>query len=128
MNIAEHKSGTASTIVKECNTAKAVGSGSLDVFSTPMMIALMEEAACNCLADRLEEGQSSVGTQINIQHTAASPMGAEITAIATITSIDGRKVEFEVVAVEGVQPDDKEIGRGTHTRFIINVEKFMSKL
>ena len=117
------KIGNATTIVSEHNTAKAVGSGDLQVFSTPMMIALMEQAACNCLTD-INDGQSSVGTQISVAHVAASALGANISATATITEIDGRKVSFSVVAHEGT----KEIGKGTHERFIIDVERFMSKI
>ena len=124
MGITEGKSAKASTTVTQSNTAKAVGSGSFDVFSTPMMIALMEEAACNCIISFLEEGQSSVGTQISVEHTSASPIGAEITATATITSVDGRKIEFEVSAKDNT----KEIGKGTHTRYIIDIQRFMSKI
>ena len=89
------KTASVKTVVTENNTAKAVGSGILDVFATPMMIALMEKAACACLSDALADGQTSVGTQINTAHTAASPIGAEITATAVIVSVDGRKVDFE---------------------------------
>jgi len=118
------KKGTAATTVDGSNTAKAVGSGSLDVFATPMMVALMEAAACNCLTDALAVGQSSVGTQISVDHTAASPLSAEITAVATITSVDGRKITFDLSAHD----NKNEIGKGTHTRFIIDIERFMSKL
>lgn len=113
------KTATASTIVKDSNTAKAVGSGDLDVFSTPMMVALMEEAACNTL-----EGQSSVGTHINIEHIAASPLGAEITATATITAVEGRKITYDITA----RDKKNEIGKGTHIRFIVDPERFMAKL
>jgi len=117
--------GNATTIVSENNTAKAVGSGDLQVFSTPMMIALMEKAACDCFVDiQSENGQSSVGTQISVAHTCASALGANISATATITEIDGRRVSFAVVAHEG----EKEIGKGTHERFIIDTARFMSKL
>jgi len=118
------KSATVTTTVSDANTAKAVGSGSLDVFSTPMMIALMEQAACECLSGSLESGQGSVGTQINVAHTAASPLGATINATATITKIDGRKVSFEVVASDSLN----QIGNGTHDRFIIDEKRFMDKL
>jgi len=124
MSITVGNKGTAATIVSEKNTAKAVGSGNLDVFATPMMIALMEEAACNCIINSLEQGQSSVGTEVNMTHTAASPIGANITAIAAVTEVDNRKIVFDVIAKEG----DKEIGKGSHTRFLIDVERFMSKL
>jgi len=118
------KDATVTTIVTDKNTAKAVGSGSLDVFATPMMIALMEEAACKCLADDLEPGQTSVGTQINVAHTAASPIGATICAMATVIAVNGRKVTFTVTANDG----ENEIGSGVHERFIIDAERFMNKL
>jgi len=118
------KSGTAAVTVTEKNTAKAAGSGSLDVFATPMMIALMEQAACQCMADSLEDTQTSVGTQVNVAHTAASPLGANISATATINVIEGRKISFVVTAHDGVN----EIGKGTHERFIVDAERFMKKL
>ena len=118
------KSATATTIVTEKNTAKAVGSGNLDVFATPMMVALMEEAACNCLADTLEVGQSSVGTMIAVEHMSPSAIGATITATAVIEEVAGRKVNFSVTAHDG----KTEIGKGTHTRFLIDAARFMAKL
>jgi predicted thioesterase len=121
--IAVAKTGTANMTVDENVTARAIGSGSLDVLATPMMIALMERAACAGLSDALEEGQTSVGTQINVSHTAASPIGAKITATATITGVSGRKIEFAVTASDGV----KEIGIGTHTRVVVDEAKFMAK-
>jgi len=113
----------AKVTVNTHNTAKAVGSGSLDVFATPMMVALMEQAACNALADWLEEGQTSVGTAIAVNHIAASGIGAEITATATITGTDGRKITFDLMASEG----EKEIGNGTHTRVIVDAARFMAR-
>lgn len=118
------KTASATTAVTETNTARAVGSGSLDVFATPMMIALMEQAACECLADVLEDGQTSVGTQISIEHTAASPIGAEIAATATVELVFGRKIEFAVTASDGAG----EIGRGKHTRVVIDTERFMANV
>ncbi|MCL2775977.1 MAG: thioesterase family protein [Oscillospiraceae bacterium] len=117
------KAATVKTIVSESNTAKAVGSGSLDVFATPMMIALMEKVACECLTDGLEQGQTSVGTQVNVSHTAASPLGAEITATATIEYIFGRRIEFTVTASDGAG----EIGSGKHTRIIVDSGRCMEK-
>jgi predicted thioesterase len=111
------KTATVTTTVNETNTAKAVGSGGLDVYATPMMVALMERAACECLTG------TSVGTAINVEHTAASPLGSAITATATITAADGKKIEFEVIASDGVG----EIGKGTHTRVIVDSERFMTK-
>jgi len=117
------KAASASTIVADNNTARAVGSGSLNVFSTPMMIALMERAACECLADCLDDAKTSVGTQINVEHTAASAVGSEITATATIDFVFGRKVEFAVTASD----KSGEIGKGKHTRIIVDTESFMKK-
>ena len=115
---------TVHTQVDQTNTALAVGSGNLEVFATPMMIALMERAACEAIAGSLAAGQSSVGTQVNVSHVAASPVGARVSATATVTHVTGRQVEFEVVAHCGEQ----EIGRGTHTRFLIDAERFMAKV
>jgi len=117
------KTASVTTTVTESNTAHAVGSGSLDVLATPMMIALMEQAACECLAEALTEGQTSVGTRIDVAHTAASPAGAIITATAAVTGVDGRKIDFDVTASDGAG----EIGRGTHSRFIVDAEKFITK-
>jgi len=117
------KTASAKTTVNENNTALAAGSGSLLVFATPMMVALMEKAACEVLRDVLEVGQTSVGTQINVSHNAATPPGAVVTATATVTGVSGRKVEFEVTA----RDDVGEIGNGTHARFIVDEAKFMAK-
>jgi len=122
-----NKTATASTVVDGSNTAATVGSGSLAVFGTPMMVALMEKAACNCLAEALTEGQTSVGTVVNIEHIAASPVGAAIAAKATVTAVDGRKVEFALEAHE-IGENNKKIGFGTHTRFVVDSERFMAKL
>ena len=118
------RKASSATQVTAQNTAKAVHSGSLDVFATPMMIALMESAACECLAGTLEPGQTSVGTSVDVEHTAASPLGAVITATAEITGIDGRRIEFEVSASD----EKAEIGRGTHERFIVDEKRFMAKV
>jgi len=115
---------TVHTTVDQTNTAQAVGSGSLPVFATPMVIALMERAACEAIVNELAPGQSSVGTEINVAHTAASPVGAQVSATATVTQAKGRQVQFELIAHCGEQ----EIGRGTHTRFIIDAERFMAKI
>lgn len=116
--------GTAETVVRETNTALAMGSGSLHVFATPSMIALMEQAACNAVAACLDEESTSVGTLINITHDAATGMGKAVTATATLVEVQGRKLVFEVTAAD----EDKQIGKGTHERFIVNKEKFMAKL
>lgn len=116
--------GTAETIVRETNTAIAMGSGSLQVFATPCMVALMEQAACNAVAACLDEESTSVGTLVNITHDAATGIGKKVTATATLTAVEGRKLVFEITAAD----EDKQIGKGTHERFIVNKEKFMAKL
>ena len=116
--------GTAETVVRETNTALAMGSGSLHVFATPSMIALMEQAACNAVAACLDEESTSVGTLVNITHNAATGTGKAVTATATLVEVQGRKLVFEVTAAD----EDKQIGKGTHERFIVNKEKFMAKL
>ena len=118
------KTATAAATVTEANTAKAVGSGSLDVYSTPMMVALMERAACKCLSEMMTDGQASVGTQMLVEHTAASPIRTEITAEATVDAVSGQNVELTVIASDA----SGEIGRGKHTRVIIDEERFMAKV
>ncbi len=116
--------GTAETIVRETNTAIAMGSGSLQVFATPCMVALMEQAACNAVDPCFDDSESSVGTLVNITHDAATAPGKKVTATATLVEVQGRKLVFEVTAAD----EDKQIGKGRHERFIINKEKFMAKL
>ncbi|WP_041917265.1 thioesterase family protein [Desulfitobacterium dehalogenans] len=113
--------GRAEKIVDQTNTAKTMGSGSLDVLATPALVAMMEEAAVRAL--NLAEGQSSVGVSLNIKHTAATPLGMKVWADAELIEIDRRRLVFQIEAY-----DEKElIGSGTHERFIIDVEKFMTK-
>ena len=107
--------------VQDSDTAIAHKSGGLPVYATPAMIALMENAAFMLLKN---EGMDSVGTEMNVKHTRACLVGTNVTAKATVTSINGNWVNFDVVA-----SDDKgEIGNGVHTRYIIDAEKFMGKL
>ena len=115
--------GTATVKASELNSAKTMGSGSLDVFATPSMVALMEKSAVNTIADYLEEGETTVGTLVNITHISATPLGMNITAEAEVIEVNGRELVFNVVASD----DAGVIGKGTHKRFIVNAEKFMSK-
>ena len=103
--------------------AIAVGSGSLKVFATPSMAALMEEAACAVLKPFLEETETSVGTSIHIEHTASTPKGMTVYAEAEITAVNGREITFHVTARDEIG----DIGHGTHKRFIVHSEKFQSK-
>ena len=106
------------------NTASALGSGGIDVYATPAMIALMEKAAMNAVQSALAEGLSTVGTMVNIKHMAATPVGMTVTAKAELTEIAEKRLLFKVEAFDG---KDK-IGEGIHERFIINVEKFISRV
>ena len=115
---------TATTTVNQNNTALALGSGDMEVFATPAMVALMENAAMNAVAPHLEAGQTTVGTQITTSHIKASALGATISATATLTAVDGRSLTFAITAREG----DKIIGEGSHTRFIVDRGRFLAKL
>ncbi|EGW36145.1 thioesterase family protein [Desulfosporosinus sp. OT] len=121
MNLQLGVRGQAQTIVTSLNTAKAMGSGHLEVFATPAMVALMEQAAVNAL--NLPAGQSSVGTALNISHTAATPLGAKVSATAELIEIDRRRMVFSVEVYDEVG----QIGVGKHERFIIDIDSFLVK-
>lgn len=110
-------------VVDEALTAQAAGSGTLPVFGTPFMLAMMENAALSALQPFLEEGQGSVGTYLDVRHSAPSPIGIKVTAEAEIYDVSERTVLFRVRAWDEKGP----IGEGNHTRVIINNEKFLSK-
>lgn len=102
------------------DTAHHVGSGKIKVLATPVMIMLLEEASLNAVEGFLSEGFQTVGTQLNVSHIAATPVGMRVKAFARLTDVSGRKLSFEVWA-----EDEKErIGEGTHERFIVEVERF----
>ena len=122
MNTIGTTSQREQTVTKEL-TAKAVGSGIVEVFATPMMIALMEGAAADCVAPLLEEGYTTVGTQISISHSAATPVGMKVTAQAELTEVNGREYHFNVKAWD----EAGIIGEGKHTRFAVAVERFEGK-
>lgn len=113
----------AETIASDDKLAVSVGSGSLRVFATPMMAALMEAAACSAAAPFLEDGETTVGTQLHIDHTAATPEGMKVTAEAVITAVNGREICLNVRAFD----EAGEIGAGTHKRFVVSAEKFQNK-
>lgn len=117
--------GEAKATVDNSNCAYSVKSGSLEVLATPMMIALMEEATCNACAPLLDEGETTVGTNISVSHDKASGIGTDVTAYAALENTDGRRMIFSVHAV-----DDKGdiIGKGKIERFVVLSEKFMKKV
>ena len=112
------------TVVSEANTAATLGSGDMAVFATPAMVALMENAAMLAVKELLPEGSATVGTQMNTSHVKASPLGATITASAELTAVDGRRLTFTVKAWD----EKGVIGEGEHTRFVVDRERFLSKL
>lgn len=115
--------GSAETLVIHENTAAAVGSGALEVFATPSMIALMEKAALESVQPYLEPGQGTVGVKLDVSHLAATPLGMTVRAECELTAIDRRMLTFAVRAFAG----DELIGEGTHQRCIVFSERFMEK-
>ncbi len=115
---------TSRTTVAEIHTARNIGSGDLDVLATPMMMALMENAAMLAVSSELPLGATTVGGYIESSHLKPSVVGTVIEATATLVKIEGKKLFFDVVAMQG----DVVIGKGTHLRFIVDRENFMSKL
>lgn len=115
---------TSKKVVGESDTAQNVGSGTLPVFATPMMVALMENAAMKATEQLLSEGETTVGSKLNVKHLRPTAIGEEVSATAVLTAQEGRKLTFSVVATD----KNGTIGEGTHVRYIINAEKFMSKL
>ncbi len=120
----EGLSHTSTMTVSDSNTAISVGSGDMPVLATPMMMALMENAAMLAVASELEEGTTTVGGHIESSHLKPSKLGAVVSATATLTKIEGKKLSFAIVAKMG----EDVIGEGTHLRFIVNKEKFLQKL
>ena len=117
-------SHTSTTTVNNSNTARTYGSGGLDVFATPAMIGLMENAAMTAVENDLPEGSSTVGAHISTSHIKPSKLGATIKATAVLEVIEGRKLTFKVSACD----DEGIIGEGTHIRYIVDIERFMAKL
>ena len=115
---------TSTLVVEERHLACNVGSGDLQVLATPMMMALMENAAMLAVAPALEEGMSTVGGQISSSHIKPTGLGHTVTARAVLTEADGRKLKFHIEAHD----EEGLIGEGDHLRFIVGREKFMSKV
>lgn len=116
--------GTAALVVAEQHTAPNLGSGRAPVFGTPAMVALIEAAAVNCVEDRLADGQETLGVHLDVEHIAATPAGLKVTATAELIEVAGRKLVFKVEA-----RDARElIGRGRHTRIIVDSARFRTKI
>ena len=123
MEITVGMKGEVGTTVEREDSALEVGSGSLLVYATPCMVALMEGAACEAIAEALEENQTTVGTALNIAHISATPVGLDVRAEATVTAVEGKVISFEVKAFD----EAGEIGHGTHKRVIVSSQKFLEK-
>lgn len=115
---------TSKTIVNENNTAITMGSGDLEVFATPALVALMENAAKQAVETSLPEGATTVGAYIQTSHIKPSAIGEEVTATAILEEIEGRKLTFKLKAMDS----HSIIGEGTHIRYIVDICRFMSKL
>lgn len=124
MEISIGMKGKVSSFVEREDTALEVGSGSLLVYATPCMVALMEGAACEAIAAALPEGKTSVGTALNISHLAATPVGLEVYAEAEVTEVDGNTITFALTAYD----ETGKIGEGTHKRAIITTQRFLDKV
>ena len=123
MEITIGMKGETGMLVEREDTAAEVGSGSLLVFATPCMVALMEGAACEAVAEAIPEGQTTVGIELNIQHTSATPVGMEVRAEAEVTAVEGKIITFALRAFD----ESGEIGKGTHKRCIVNSQRFLDK-
>ena len=123
MEIIVGMKGEASTLVEREDTAAEVGSGSLLVYATPCMVALMEGAACEAINEALTEDQSSVGISLNIEHLSATPVGLEVRAEAEVTAVEGKIITFTITAYD----EAGKIGEGTHKRCVISSQKFLDK-
>ena len=115
--------GTQTLTVTDRDTAAVYGSGSLHVFGTPAMIALMEKTALKSIEAYLDEGEGSVGTALDVKHTAATPVGMTVTCESELIAVDRRRLTFRVFT----RDEAGAIGEGTHERFVINNEAFMKK-
>jgi fluoroacetyl-CoA thioesterase len=117
--------GTASLRVRPEHLANRFKDSILpQTFATPMMILVMENAALNALKPFLEPGESAVGTAVDVRHLAATPVGRDVSAIAEVVAVEGKRIDFKVSASDG----SDEIGRGTHQRIVINLQSFNDRL
>lgn len=123
MNVAVGLKGEARLVVGEADTANALGSGDVDVLGTPRMVALFEQATIDALRGMLEEGQSSVGMRVQIDHLQPTPVGAEVVVEAVLDKVEGRRITFAVTASDS----GGLVAAGKVTRVLVDVQKFMSK-
>ena len=123
MEITVGMKGEVSTLVEKEDTADYVGSGSLLVYATPCMVALMEGAACEAIEEALADGTTTVGMELSISHLSATPVGLEVRAEAEVTAVEGKIITFSVTAYD----EAGKIGEGTHKRCIVSSQKFLDR-
>ena len=123
MEITVGLKGEVSSFVEREDTAMEVGSGSLLVYATPCMVALMEGAACEAIADCLPDNKTSVGTELNIAHLSATPVGLDVRAEAEVTAVEGKIITFTITASD----EAGTIGTATHKRAVVNAQRFLDK-
>ena len=123
MEITVGMTGSVGTTAEREDTAYEVGSGSLLVYATPCMVALMEGAACEAIEGALPEGKTSVGTELQISHISATPVGMEVRAEAEVTAVEGNTITFRVTAFD----EAGKIGEGIHKRVIVTAQRFLDK-
>ena len=123
MEITVGMKGSVSIVAEREDTALEVGSGSLLVYATPCMVALMEGAACEAIAEAMPEDKTSVGIELAISHVAATPVGLEVTAEAEVTAVEGNIITFRVTAAD----EKGKIGEGTHKRAVVSTQRFLEK-
>lgn len=116
--------GVQKEVVTEKNVASAVGNAGVDVFATPFLIALAEKTCLESIKSELEDGQSSVGSQINIKHMAATPIGMTVRCESELIEVEKSRLLFKVVAFD----DEEQVMEGTHERFVIDMEKFFARV
>ena len=123
MEITIGMKGEVFTTTEREDTALEVGSGSLLVYATPCMVALMEGAACEAIEEAMDETKTTVGTELNIQHLSATPVGLDVRAEAEVTAVEGKVITFAVRAYD----EAGLIGEGTHKRVIVPIQRFLDK-
>ena len=123
MEIIVGMKGTAENLCEREDTALEVGSGSLLVYATPCMAALMEAAACAAIEEALDENETTVGIELNLKHTAATPVGLEVRAEAEVTAAEGKIFSFQITAYD----EAGKIGEATHKRALVNSQRFLEK-
>jgi len=123
MDITVGMKGEVCALVEREDTAKEVGSGSLLVYATPCLAALMEGAACEAIEEAMDDSKTTVGTELMLRHVSATPVGLEVRAEAVVTAVEGKVITFEIHAFD----EAGEIGSATHKRAIVNSQKFLEK-